>query len=121
MGWNSMRRTPDRLRVGTAVSAVISTQVRQDLLEELLGHLGQAVVLPGVPADLLEDAVLGLGGEGGGAPGHHRTARERLHLSRASYRAGHMAGLWPCVAEPLRGGVVAGRRYVTTGPESHQN
>src|SRR5690349_8843485 len=59
----------------------MSLQVRQDLAHELLGDLGQAVILTRMAGDLLQDVVLGLAGEGGGAAGHHRSTCKGLHRS----------------------------------------
>src|SRR5215212_3400323 len=76
-----MRRTPASRRAWTKASCSTSAKFGQDLLDELLGDLGQAVFLAGVPRDLLEDVLLGLAGECRGAPGHHGAARECFHLS----------------------------------------
>src|SRR6476469_3645255 len=83
IGWKSIRRTPDPRQARTAASCVMvtSTEVRQNLADQFLRDLGQTVILTGVAGDLLEDALLGLGGERRGAPGHHHTAGECLHLS----------------------------------------
>src|SRR5689334_7941736 len=83
IGWKSMRRAPGPRRARTAASCVMvmSTEVRQDLADQFLGDLGQIVLLTSVAGDLLEDALLGFGGERRRTPGHHRAAGECLHLS----------------------------------------
>ena len=77
-----MRRTPGLRQARTAASCVmVIAEVRPNLADQFLGDLGQIVILTGVAGDLLEDALLGLGGERRGAPGHHGAASECLHLS----------------------------------------
>ena len=73
------RAGPDRGILRHVTGKATSLEVRPDLADEFLGDLGQAVFFAGVAGNLLEDALLGLGGERRGASGHYGAAGEGLH------------------------------------------